>query len=75
MRPAWHGWTLVLRRFVAANGHALGSPPLAVPLPDPGSGREYRDLATGRVVVGSSVDVAARNATVLVVVEQGATAT
>jgi hypothetical protein len=47
--------------FVAANGHALGSPQLQVVLPP---GKCYTDLTTG-VGAAGTIDVVARNATIL----------
>ena len=50
--------------FVAANGHALGSPPLVVQLP---AGKQYKDLSTRQPVSGT-LSVLPRNATVLLLV-------
>lgn len=55
------------RGFVAANGHALGSPDMVVTLP---AGKTYTDLSTGEPV-SKTLSVQPRNATVLLLVEGG----
>ena len=63
---AWLSPVAAVRRFshgfVAANGHALGTAPLVVQLPQ---GKQYKELTTGALVAGT-VSVPARNATVLI---------